>query len=65
MNVWDVAIKSQLGKLRADADEVRLAALETGFLPVAFTLDHGAEVARLPPHYRDLFDRALAARAML
>lgn len=57
MNVWEVAIKSQLGKLRADAYEVRTAALRSGFQPLPFTLEHAAAVARLPHHHRDPFDR--------
>jgi PIN domain nuclease of toxin-antitoxin system len=65
MNFWEIAIKSQLGKLKADADEVRAAALQSGFQPLPFTLEHAAAVARLPPHHRDPFDRALIAQAMV
>lgn len=41
------------------------AALESGFTPLPFTLEHAAEVARLPDHHRDPFDRALVAQARL
>ena len=63
MSLWEIAIKSRLGKITADVDEVRNAALESGFDPLPFTLEHAAEVARLPDHHRDPFDRALVAQA--
>jgi PIN domain nuclease of toxin-antitoxin system len=65
MSVWEIAIKSQLSKLKADVDEVRMAALDSGFLPLPFTLEHAAEVARLPHYHRDPFDRGLVAQALL
>jgi PIN domain nuclease of toxin-antitoxin system len=65
MTLWEIAIKTQLGKLDADVDEVRTAALQSGFRPLPFTLEHAAAVARLPQHHRDPFDRALLAQALL
>ncbi len=64
MSVWEIAIKSHLGKLKADVDEVRAAALQSGFQPLPFTLDHAAAVAQLPHHHGDPFDRALVAQAL-
>ena len=63
MSLWEIAIKSRLGKITADVDEVRNAALESGIDALPFTLEHAAEVARLPDHHRDPFDRALVAQA--
>jgi PIN domain nuclease of toxin-antitoxin system len=65
MSLWEIAIKSRLGKIVADVDDVRKAALESGFEPLPFTLEHAAEVARLPDQHRDPFDRALIAQARL
>jgi len=65
MSVWEVAIKSRLGRLKADADEVRTAALHSGFQPLPFTPEHAAAVARLPHHHRDPFDWGLVAQALL
>jgi PIN domain nuclease of toxin-antitoxin system len=65
MSVWEIVIKSQLSKLKADVDEVRTAVLQSGFRPLPFTLEHAAAVARLPQHHRDPFDRALLAQALL
>ena len=64
MSLWEIAIKSQLRKLKADVAEVRTAVVATGFQPLPFTLDHAATVARLPHHHRDPFDRALMAQAL-
>jgi PIN domain nuclease of toxin-antitoxin system len=65
MSLWEIAIKSQLNKLKADVDEVVLAAVDSGFRPLSFTLEHAAAVASLPHHHRDPFDRALIAQALL
>ena len=65
MSLWEIAIKSQLGRLEADVNEVRTAALQSGFRPLPFSLDHAAAIARLPQHHRDPFDRGLVAQALL
>lgn len=65
MSVWEIAIKSQLSKLKADVDEVQMAALRSGLQPLPFTLEHAAAVARLPQHHRDPFDRGLVAQAQV
>lgn len=65
MSLWEIAVKSRLGKLRADVDEVRTAALRSGLQPLPFTLEHAARVAHLPHHHRDPFDRALLAQALV
>lgn len=64
MSLWEIVIKSQLSKLKADVDEVRTASLLSGFQPLPFTLEHASAVARLPRHHRDPFDRALLAQAL-
>ena len=65
LSLWEIAIKSRLSKLQADVEEVRTAALHSGFQPLPFTLQHAAAVARLPHHHRDPFDRALLAQAIV
>ncbi|MDB5075929.1 MAG: hypothetical protein JWO42_2108 [Chloroflexi bacterium] len=63
ISLWEIAIKVRLGKLVADAGEVREAALESGFAQLPFLLEHAVAVAQLPDHHRDPFDRALVAQA--
>jgi PIN domain nuclease of toxin-antitoxin system len=64
ISVWEIALKSRLGKLRADVDDVVEAARRGGLRPLPFTLDHAAGVRRLPQYHRDPFDRALLAQAL-
>ena len=61
-SAWEVAIKMAIGRLDLDQPfeaHVREAGFET--LPITFA--HAAEVARLPRHHADPFDRMLVAQA--
>ncbi len=62
-SVWEIAIKASLGKLKADAMEVRDAALEGGFVELPILGPHALHVGGLPWHHRDPFDRLLIAQA--
>lgn len=63
-SIWEISIKTALGKLTADPHEV-LAALEpAGFLSLPIIGEHAARVATLPPLHRDPFDRLLIAQAL-
>jgi PIN domain nuclease of toxin-antitoxin system len=63
VSVWEVAIKSGLGKLSLPLD--RLAAIidEAGFSELPVIFPHALEVRHLPPLHRDPFDRLLIAQA--
>lgn len=65
VSVWEVAIKSGLGRedFVADAHVLRRALLESGYAELGITGAHAAAVADLPPHHRDPFDRLLVAQA--
>ena len=59
---WEISIKRARGRLVfPDIDQAMLDALRLIELPV--TLRHAAEVATLPDHHRDPFDRMLVAQA--
>jgi PIN domain nuclease of toxin-antitoxin system len=63
-SIWELEIKSALGKLTIEGDlfnEVATAGLT--WLPI--TASHGRAAARLPMHHRDPFDRMLIAQAQL
>lgn len=62
-SLWEIAIKARIGKLAADAAEVRGAALASGFTELAILGPHVEALAALPPHHRDPFDRILVAQA--
>jgi len=63
-SLWEVAIKSALGKLAMDVALVRKAALDTGFLELPVLGGHTEALVRLPPIHKDPFDRLLVAQAM-
>jgi PIN domain nuclease of toxin-antitoxin system len=61
-SVWEVVIKRSLGKLDVP-DRFVLEALADGFGSLSVTSAHALEVAELPTHHRDPFDRMLIAQA--
>ena len=63
-SIWEAAIKTGLGKLDADIDEVVGEIVKSGFRELAVTAIHAARVAALPDLHRDPFDRLLIAQAM-
>jgi PIN domain nuclease of toxin-antitoxin system len=65
-SVWEIAIKSGLGResFRIDLPRLLRAAALTGFAELAVTAAHAARVATLPDLHRDPFDRLLVAQAL-
>jgi PIN domain nuclease of toxin-antitoxin system len=63
-SLWEVAIKSGIGKLDADVVEVRKAARESGYEELAVLGNHIEALDGLPDHHRDPFDRLLVAQAI-
>lgn len=64
-SIWEIAIKSGLGKIEGDVVQMVSAIEGSGFLELPVTADHAARVADLPLHHRDPFDRLLVAQAMM
>ena len=63
-SLWEIAIKSALGKLDAPDDlPERVPRLGFELLPIAS--DHAWRVRSLPHHHGDPFDRLLIAQAQL
>ena len=63
VSLWEISIKSSLGKLQADAAEIREAALDNGFLELPVLGQHALHFGGLPWHHRDPFDRLLVSQA--
>lgn len=63
-SVWEMAIKSSIGKLSVP-DDVTGAVVDCGFAPLAITMEHAARVGELPLVHRDPFDRMLIAQAQV
>lgn len=62
-SIWEISIKSALGKLEADPKEVLAGVEPAGFNHLSIIGDHAAKVAQLPPIHKDPFDRLLVAQA--
>jgi PIN domain nuclease of toxin-antitoxin system len=62
-SVWEVTIKSGLGKLSFPLDQLAVIIADAGFSELPVTYDHALEVRHLPPLHRDPFDRLLIAQA--
>jgi len=62
---WEIAIKSNLGKLHAADVVASLPRIlfEKGFRRLAISMDHALRAGMLPRHHRDPFDRMLVAQA--
>lgn len=63
-SLWEIAIKSGLGKLRAP-DDLPERVEQLGFELLAVTPEHAWRVRSLPLHHRDPFDRLLIAQAQV
>ena len=63
--LWEVAIKSSLGRpdFQVDPATLHAALLGEGFTEVAIRVEHLVGVASLPWLHRDPFDRLLVAQA--
>ena len=60
-SVWEIGIKTSLGKLAVHGDLD--TAVDEDFEHLPITLAHARRAARLPRHHRDPFDRMLVAQA--
>jgi PIN domain nuclease of toxin-antitoxin system len=65
-SIWEIAIKSALGRSDFRVAPARIAevALESGFVELPVRVPAALRVAALPHHHRDPFDRLLVAQAM-
>jgi PIN domain nuclease of toxin-antitoxin system len=64
-SLWEIAIKSGLGREDFDVDVrlLRRELVDNGYGELPVTSTHAVAVADLPPHHRDPFDRMLVAQA--
>ncbi|MDN4544183.1 type II toxin-antitoxin system VapC family toxin [Pseudomonas sp. C32] len=61
---WEMAIKTGLGKLSVDLEEIRQYCVESGFIELPVSAEHAIAVKDLESHHRDPFDRLIVATAM-
>lgn len=64
-SIWEVAIKSGLGRedFDANASVLRRGLLDNGYEELPITSAHAIATTDLPPIHRDPFDRMLLAQA--
>jgi PIN domain nuclease of toxin-antitoxin system len=65
-SVWEMSIKAALGRADFQVAPARIveAAQDTGFVELPVRAPAALQVAALPHHHRDPFDRLLVAQAM-
>jgi len=63
-SLWEIAIKTALGKLEAP-DDLPARVEQAGFFLLPVSADHAWRVRQLPHHHRDPFDRLLIAQAQV
>ena len=66
VSLWEVAIKSDLGRpdFRVDPRLLRRALVDNGYIELPITHPHVLSLGGLAPIHRDPFDRMLVAQSM-
>jgi PIN domain nuclease of toxin-antitoxin system len=64
VSLWEIAVKSRIGKLQADIKEIADAVGQEGFTMLDIAVTHLETLAGLPTHHRDPFDQLLIAQAI-
>ena len=62
-SVWEISIKTALGRLEIELDDLENAIARNGFRSLPFGIRHAITAGRLPAVHRDPFDRMLVAQA--
>ena len=63
-SIWEIAIKSRLGKISANPQRILDRIGPSGFLELPVLSRHAVLVADLPLYHADPFDRILIAQAI-
>ena len=63
--IWELAIKSALGRLKVKSSVLVTEIAENDFLELPISARHAERAGRLPRHHDDPFDRMLVAQAQL
>jgi PIN domain nuclease of toxin-antitoxin system len=64
VSLWEIAVKTRIGKLQADIKEITDAVQQEGFTLLDIAVTHLLTLAGLPVHHRDPFDHLLIAQAI-
>ena len=64
VSLWEIAVKTRVGKLTADAVEIAEVIQRGGYVRLDIKPAHLAALSSLPMHHRDPFDHLLIAQAI-
>jgi PIN domain nuclease of toxin-antitoxin system len=64
VSLWEIAVKTHIGKRQADIKEIMDAVRQEGFTLLDISMPHLLALAGLPTHHRDPFDHLLVAQAI-
>jgi PIN domain nuclease of toxin-antitoxin system len=64
VSLWEIVVKTRVGKLRVDLDEVTREATAGGLIRLDIQHVHLMALANLPLHHGDPFDHLLIAQAI-
>ena len=64
VSIWEISIKTKLGKLTAEIGELVDAIEGSGFLELPLLTKHVTELQNLPNLHKDPFDRILIAQTI-
>lgn len=64
-SLWEIAIKSRIGKLKVDLKQIEREAEGSDFTRLAIRPDHIHAILQLPNHHRDPFDHLIIAQAII
>ena len=67
-STWELVVKSATGRLEIEGSVGALleeAIIASGVQPLPIEHSHALQLAQLPPHHRDPFDRMLIAQAQV
>ncbi|MEI6208862.1 MAG: type II toxin-antitoxin system VapC family toxin [Desulfuromonadales bacterium] len=63
-SLWESAIKTGIGKLDVNQEELVAGIVESGFTELPVRAEHTVALLRLENHHKDPFDRMLIAQAL-
>ncbi len=64
VSLWEITVKSRIGKLNVTVEDVLSVLPDQGFERIEITDSHLAALQRLPTFHRDPFDHLLIAQAI-
>lgn len=65
VSLWEIVVKTRVGKLEADVVEIAAAVEGDGFALLGIGVPHLSALAALPARHRDPFDHLLIAQAVV